>query len=1637
MKRFFRTLSLGVVAACVAATSFAQGQDVTSEYLRNADMEQAGKYWSLQGERLGKNTKRPATKVGFHGMNQGVLEAWNANSATPLANSTTMQRMKDLPNGTYVFGAYVGASKQGTRRVISMSPYVFEYWSNRDSIYGVSLYANADAIPVATDNPDYGGSGQKWAHSSKFNVATTVTNGILEVGIKVDSTNANYVVWDNATLYYFGNMSKAEALDAMAEIDMVKAVAIADTLRSVKMNRDTLAYLSAVIAEANATNTTAATLWDDNENLFWAMGLARKSETDYKNLKKNIDDARVVTEGEWSEYAETNLEALNAVLAEAEAAYEAVAMSREELVALRKELSWVAGDVVYDSVSIAKEALDAFIQEAQPLEGMPGGYSGAQITMLRELQVELSDTMVIYEEDAELDFEERTVNPNRLYPYIARVYENIENVRNNPIALEYTRMPIEFKPSSDVTYIIQGTNCKPVDGSVVTSEKLVEFASPLYCFQGLIEKFRITVKNAAAGQHFFCLSELVFYDKTGAEIELTAENITSNADHITLNPGSEGPEGTGIPALVDGDVNTFFHSDWSGKVNYEYHYLEVTLPNGGYDAFSFKMVSRGQVNNAGVQTGGQRHTFPGEMIIDTPRPERSALEALVAQAQAYNAYSYPEVGYYVKDFSYLTDAIAKAEAFLEGYPTENECRAMNMELRQAVLDFEADEDKAIRLPEAGKAYRIVSAYPSFYEKQRVEKAMTVHATDTTTTLWWENLAADRLQQEFVFEPIMEDGEQCIVVESGANEDGSMWEDTYYCYYMKNVATGLYVDYENDATFCLVEEPSDTVMLKSVGRGQWNIMTSGSYYSKSGGGDTEKECMLHAGDHNNGYSSSSQGRFGGIYGISSGIIAWLGGLDGASAWYIREMPTLPLSVLVEAGEFKSELFHFEAANTITLTADKACAFEGLTLYDRYDVAIAIDSLAISGNTATIVQDKNFVACAFAFTNNEGVNSVTFDVTWSDPIPAIAYLQEAYDDAVALAPIEGTEVGQFADLSQYTAAIEAAESILATGVTTYEEAQVMIEQLESAVAGLVPNMPEAGRMYYIVNAMETFAEYHGVDMMMYVDEDAELLKWTYEDLYSLNRCWTFEQATEEELEAEGMPTDVCAYYIKNVATGLYVGDAELMSSQVSMAIDKATAIPYAVTLLSGKDIALDGLGRSSKRIHANGHGSGAGKGSNIVYWASGAGTASAWRICDAEAYGLNYFATYTMEAQAVEATQASVVTIPIEMTNTTAVSAFRFDLYLPEGVSVDDITFNGERAENTHVLATSLQANGALRVEAYSTTDAAFAGNAGVVVNVAVSVGESVADGNYPVTLRNVRMVKAGVKEVLGTDHTSTLTIYRDAMMGDVNSDGNFTMIDVVMTVNAVLEKEQMNFNAAAADLNGDGAITMVDVVGILRLVLTDGSAKAPVRRESRSVVAMPELSTGDIAAMGNGRVVLPVALSNDADYSAFQLDVTLPAGVELAEATLTGRGKASHAVAWNTLTDGSVRIVAYAMDNAAFRDNEGALLNLVLETTDEVSADAVLTLADGLFATAGGAEHRAADVSVMMLSGTTGMEVCTVAFRAYGAEGAVVVECAADMALSIYAATGALVEQTVVKAGKTSIALPAGVYVVNGNKVIVK
>ena len=143
--------------------------------------------------------------------------------------------------------------------------------------------------------------------------------------------------------------------------------------------------------------------------------------------------------------------------------------------------------------------------------------------------------------------------------------------------------------------------------------RVAGFASPLYRAQGKVEKLRFTVSRTKGYTKYFCLSELEFYDANGNKIALEASSFKSNADHNTLNPGH--PDGGSYGALVDGQIATYFHSAWQ-NMPAEDHWIEVTLPNGGYDTFWFRMLSRAYSTENGV-INDQSHTFPGEMVMTT------------------------------------------------------------------------------------------------------------------------------------------------------------------------------------------------------------------------------------------------------------------------------------------------------------------------------------------------------------------------------------------------------------------------------------------------------------------------------------------------------------------------------------------------------------------------------------------------------------------------------------------------------------------------------------------------------------------------------------------------------------------------------------------------------------------------------------------------------------------------------------------------------------------------------------------------------------------------------------------------------------------------------------------------------------
>lgn len=196
-------------------------------------------------------------------------------------------------------------------------------------------------------------------------------------------------------------------------------------------------------------------------------------------------------------------------------------------------------------------------------------------------------------------------------------------------------------------------------------------------------------------------------------------------------------------------------------------------------------------------------------------------------------------------------------------------------------------------------------------------------------------------------------------------------------------------------------------------------------------------------------------------------------------------------------------------------------------------------------------------------------------------------------------------------------------------------------------------------------------------------------------------------------------------------------------------------------------------------------------------------------------------YTDNAVAVP---SGTFTLPIQLKNQSAITAFQFELALPEGVSVVTNSAGkyavslSERAVD-HTISCSLLSNGNYQIVILSGNAEQFAGNTGAVAYVTLNVGTEVAVGSYGIGVKNVELTTVTNQAIHHKDMTSQLTIM-DVTTGDVNGDEKITVTDAVGIVNYILERTPSSFIPKAADVNGDGEITITDAVSIVNIILNN-------------------------------------------------------------------------------------------------------------------------------------------------------------------------------------------------------------------------
>lgn len=316
--------------------------------------------------------------------------------------------------------------------------------------------------------------------------------------------------------------------------------------------------------------------------------------------------------------------------------------------------------------------------------------------------------------------------------------------------------------------------------------------------------------------------------------------------------------------------------------------------------------------------------------------------------------------------------------------------------------------------------------------------------------------------------------------------------------------------------------------------------------------------------------------------------------------------------------------------------------------------------------------------------------------------------------------------------------------------------------------------------------------------------------------------------------------------------------------------------------------------------------------------------------------------------------TTVNVPVEMNNNETITAFQCDVYLPDGLSLTvvedeyDITFAG-RETRTHTLSSRMQADGSIRIVAFSSKNTAFTGNSGALFNLPIILPDNVT--SYQVEIKNIYVVDTDNVELRLADVAFNISAV-NLVAGDANEDKKVSVADATTTVSYILGENPEPFSFAAADVNSDGAVSIVDVTGIVDLVLGDASSAPGINKAPRASlrnVAAPEsdrLYINDFSINAGETKDIEICMANSIAYNAFQCDIYLPEGLSFYEedgeyiVDLTSRKSRTHTIAANIQPDGALRVVAFSSKNTSFSGNDGALMILPIVASESMPEGAL-------------------------------------------------------------------------------------------------
>ena len=1160
MKKCITFFAALVVVLLVTVPARAEIVDVTDK-LVNPDFEEMMTGWTVETTDSYRDDgtfnayridaacdERNPTREGYWYF-KGLSAIFQAMAKCQGRPAKMYQSIEGLQNGTYVFSAVAGIVRFGA---------IYTDPEDRANCQGAFFFANEqDTIITGCSSLQF--KNYDWCHTYKYNVPVQVTDGTLTVGQRLDEgNNIEYVSFEQARLYYCGDVTLDEARVMARSYDIENDLWMADTLKVYPMSTENFERIERAIELGKAAKTYDE-MTDAEDSIRIGCAYGRVSINAFAKLVGYQEQAKeVLGKGKraydpsvWDAFdnlqkAEEQLEedfANHTIGADQVDAYAADFMNIINCV--RLDELWLLLDEMYAFINFPED-----ISEDAPCFGITShpGY-GDEDGQIPEAQRVVLDNLYLEVIGVLEEIEDNLRSATDGFAYVSKIKSAVGTALQS--AISTCTMPYRtvifrdadgnpayetYKGFSD-TQLQNDSYLKSCLSSyapfLTTSWPCLIVSTPVMKYDHAYKSINIkvlhtmtdrTANNCALGDDgpYWLTGELIIHDYDGNRIIPASYSGTPHANKDISNLFNWG--------------DMYYDSSQSYVAGRGYHYVTITFSEP-VDAFKLTFVN--------YQNGNRLCGIPVEIEITGSTEAEAAFNNTVNSADNFLSTHYfgKDPFFYNNKFDALKIAFENGKSLAANGEVTDE---ILQEATESVLvELEKAKEVEANKPEVGKEYYFISTLPGFMSEQAHLKGLSVFQD---SILWWHNTDVENAADRWLIE---EEGPECMYNDNPVPT-----------YYIKNVATGKYVTafMQGEAA----DENGDPIM--------WTAGSVTGFYIKLG--DNKAPCYFKYLDQgqfelavfnentnywqgfnlnqsNNGIVPGTKGTAGATAnregynytGFDGGVNPYFNYAINSSTSFRLIAAPAALPYVMQASELNEEkCYHFiEGGSTFYFAADKDCAFEDVQIYDACHKPVNFIP-TVYKNRLSVKFVKNVSEFYFTFDNKEGVSSIT--VTASTELTKQEQLDKLYDE-LSFNYGEGTDVGAVKDLSAYTAAMKKAAELIENGCTD-EDAVAAMEAIQKAVDEIELVQPEEGNVYVIYAANRSFYDRTYLEAGYHVNRQNGLLGYNYMYPNDENYQWMFEKG-----ETEG------TWYIKNVGTKQYVGNKAESSSYVLLSNDP---VPY---------------------------------------------------------------------------------------------------------------------------------------------------------------------------------------------------------------------------------------------------------------------------------------------------------------------------------------------------------------------------------------------------------------------------------------------------------------------------------------------